>query len=76
MNVDKDLPHPRVEIIHNPHLRGEATLLMPGGILVRWPDREPLPDIGAEFTGMVVHVPPRLRDTVQITLFCGTHLTR
>lgn len=66
----------RVGGIHNPVLRGPALLLWPEGLLVRWPDRTPLPVIGAVFVGRVVEVPPELAETVRALLFSQAAIER
>lgn len=74
--MDKARSLPRVQSVHNPPARGKALLLLPEGLLLRWPDREPIPAIGAEFVGVVVRVPPDLRETVLIALFSPNSLER
>lgn len=74
--MDKAQPLPTVQRIHNPCLKGKALLLLPEGLLVRWPEREPLPLVGAEYTGTIVRVPPPLRELVLTVLFGSTTLER
>lgn len=74
--MDKARSFPRVQSVHNPPARGKALLLLPEGLLLRWPDREPIPEIGAEFVGTVVRVPAELRETVLIALFSKNSLER
>lgn len=73
---DKARPLPRVQSIHNPPARGKALLLLPEGLLLRWPDREPLPAIGTEFEGTAVRVPPHLRSALLAVLFAPSSLER
>lgn len=65
-----------VRQIHNPVLPGQALLLQPEGLLVRWPARTPLPAIGDAFTGRVIDVPPELAETVQTLLFGQSPIAR
>lgn len=73
---DTARPLPCVQSIHNPPARGKALLLLPEGLLLRWPDREPLPAIGDEFVGTVVSVPPHLRRALLLVLFSPDPLER
>lgn len=66
----------RVARIHNPVLRGAALLLWPEALLVRWPDRTPLPTLDAIFTGRVVEVPADLTETVHALLFSQSAMER
>ncbi|MEZ4301578.1 MAG: hypothetical protein R3B70_41980 [Polyangiaceae bacterium] len=61
----------RVEGIHNPVLPGKPLLLQPGGLLVRWPARVPMPQVGDWFSGTAITVPPNLRETVLTLLFAA-----
>lgn len=73
---DTARPLPCVQSIHNPPARGKALLLLPEGLLLRWPDREPLPAKGDEFVGTVVRVPPHLRAALLAVLFSPSSLER
>lgn len=66
----------RVQTIHNPVLRGKPLLLLPEGLLVRWPDRVPMPGIGDWFMGTAVTVPPQVHETVLALLFGSSALVR
>jgi hypothetical protein len=66
----------RVQSIHSAVLRGNPLLLSPEGLLVRWPDRVPMPEIGAWVEGTAVTVPPQLRETVMTLLFGASPLAR
>ena len=77
--MDKARPLPRVQSIHNPVLKGKVLLLLPEGLLVRWPERVPMPLVGEDYAGDVVRVPDQpehLRETVLAVLFAETTLTR
>ncbi len=74
--MDKAQPLPTVQRIHNPVLKGKPLLILPEGLLVRWPERVPLPLIGAEYSGAIVRVPPPLREQVLTVLFGPTTLER
>jgi hypothetical protein len=66
----------RVQSIHNTVLRGKPLLLLPAGLLVRWPDRVPMPEIGALIDGTAVNVPPQLHEAVMTVLFGPSPLAR
>src|SRR5690348_7300875 len=72
MYKSRPLPSTRIERIHIPPLRGKPLVLLPEGILVRWPDRTPAPHIGDEVAVATAHVPRDLRDDVWLVLF-GQH---
>lgn len=65
-----------VQKINNPVLRGKPLLLLPEGLLVRWPDRVPMPEVGATFQGTAVTVPAHLREVVMALLFGASPLAR
>lgn len=65
-----------VQKINNPVLRGRPLLLLPEGLLVRWPDRVPMPEVGDWFEGTAVTVPVHLRDVVMALLFGTSALAR
>ncbi len=62
-------PTCHVQRIHNPLLTGPALLLMPEGLLVRWPARKSHPPIGSGYSGRTIEVPANLRETVLTLLF-------
>lgn len=66
----------RVQIIHNPTLKGKPLLLLPEGLLVRWPERVPTPQIGDLVMGTAVTVPLQVRDAVMTVLFSASPLAR
>ena len=65
-----------VQRVHNPVLAGPALILLPEGLLVRWPPRSAVPAIGAPFSGTAVHVPEGLREAVLTLLFGASALSR
>lgn len=66
----------RIERIHKTVLRGNPLLLLPEGLLVRWPERVELPAIGDSVGGVAVFVPPHLHETVMTLLFDASPLAR
>ena len=74
--MTKERPRPCIHHVHNPLLRGKALLFQPEGVLIRWPDKEPVPAIGADFTGTAVHVPPEILEPVLTLLFGRCALAR
>jgi hypothetical protein len=69
MDSNKLHPRPCIKSIHSPLLPGRPLLILPAGLLVRWPTRVPLPSLGDTYAGDTVRVPPDLRDRVQTLLF-------
>lgn len=66
----------RVESIHNPTLKGKPLLLLPEGMLVRWPERTPMPEVGHDFAGTAVVVPLYVREAVMTVLFSPDPVAR
>ena len=67
---------PLVQQIHNPLVRGSALLFLPKGLLVRWPDRMPFPQVGEPFHGVAVVVPRHLLRVALDLLFSPSPLAR
>jgi hypothetical protein len=66
----------RIQSIHDPTLRGEPVLLLPMGLLVRWPERMATPRVGHWYAGTAVSVPANLHDAVLRFLFSACALDR
>ena len=60
---------PPVRSIHDPLLPGAALMILPAGMLVRWPARRARPALGSAFEGVTIDVNPEQLPTVQTLLF-------
>jgi hypothetical protein len=74
MNKLHPLPHVWINSIHHPPLSGSPLLLLLDRWLVRWPELIALSRVGGwgRKWGVVVYVPPELREEVRQVLF-GHH---
>lgn len=67
---------PPVRSIHDPLLPGAALMILPAGMLVRWPARRARPALGSAFEGVTIDVNPEQLPTVQTLLFSEDALAR
>lgn len=65
-----------VRSIHDPLLPGAPLLLLPTGVLVRWPARRTRPAIGSTFEGATMEIVPEQLATLQTLLFSEDPLAR
>jgi hypothetical protein len=65
-----------IRSIDHPLAEGDPILLLPEGLLKRWPRGEPLPQIGDKFEGRIVHVSRQEHRDAIASLLRGNILER